>query len=70
MLLVPATTVALIRVYAVCALQVRWYLDRQLAEVVEETPSIAIRLKFTPRGSGHADDQYYLSDKDNRWGPA
>jgi hypothetical protein len=31
-------------------LQVRWYLDRKLAEVVEEAPTIAIKLKFTPRG--------------------
>ncbi|WIA22364.1 hypothetical protein OEZ85_004673 [Tetradesmus obliquus] len=52
---------------ATCGIKkVRWYLDRQLAEVVEEAPHIAIKLKFTPRGSGHADDQYYLSDKDNR----
>lgn len=39
--------------------QVRWYLDRGLADVVGEEP-LTIQLRFEPRGRGHADDQYYL----------
>lgn len=31
-------------------LQVKWYLERDLAELVSEDPVTVIRLKFTPRG--------------------
>jgi hypothetical protein len=35
---------------ATCGLKkVRWYLDRDLAELVSEDPPV-IRLKFTPKG--------------------
>lgn len=41
------------------AKKVRWYLERGLAVVEAEAP-MTIRLKFEPRGRGHADDEYYL----------
>ncbi|KXZ48660.1 hypothetical protein GPECTOR_26g563 [Gonium pectorale] len=47
------------------AKKVRWYLERGLADVVAENPT-TIQLRFEPRGRGHADDAYYLSDKENR----
>ncbi|GIL71233.1 hypothetical protein Vretimale_2894 [Volvox reticuliferus] len=47
------------------AKKVAWYLQRGLARVISENPT-TIQLKFEPRGRGHADDEYYLSDKENR----
>ncbi|EFJ48844.1 hypothetical protein VOLCADRAFT_104579 [Volvox carteri f. nagariensis] len=47
------------------AKKVAWYLERGLARVVSKDPT-TIQLKFEPRGRGHADDEYYLSDKENR----
>ncbi|GLC42735.1 hypothetical protein PLESTB_001132900 [Pleodorina starrii] len=47
------------------AKKVSWYLQRGLARVVSENPT-TIQLNFEPRGRGHADDEYYLSDKENR----
>ncbi|GIL68259.1 hypothetical protein Vafri_21510 [Volvox africanus] len=47
------------------AKKVAWYLQRGLARVVSENPT-TIQLNFEPQGRGHADDQYYLSDKENR----
>ncbi|GFR45631.1 hypothetical protein Agub_g7039 [Astrephomene gubernaculifera] len=47
------------------AKKVRWYVERGLAHVVSEHPT-TIQLVFEPRGRGHADDEYYLSDKENR----
>lgn len=41
-----------------------WYLDRNLATIVIENPLI-IRLDFEPKGFGHSDDPYYLSNKEN-----
>ena len=35
----------------------RWYLDRDLAEIVDENP-LSIKLKFIPRGKGAMDDKY------------
>jgi hypothetical protein len=32
---------------------------------VAEEP-LTVQLRFEPRGRGHSDDQYYLSDKENR----
>ena len=45
--------------------KINWYLSKGLAVLEEEEP-MTIRLKFEPRGRGHADDAYYLSDKENR----
>eukprot|EP00698_Gefionella_okellyi_P015376 TRINITY_DN4335_c0_g2_i3.p1 TRINITY_DN4335_c0_g2~~TRINITY_DN4335_c0_g2_i3.p1 ORF type:complete len:473 (-),score=78.26 TRINITY_DN4335_c0_g2_i3:819-2237(-) len=45
--------------------KVQWYLERDIATVVSEHP-LTIRLKFEPAGRGHAGDEYYLSQKDNR----
>eukprot|EP01133_Synstelium_polycarpum_P018140 gene18140-21684_t len=45
--------------------KVKWYLDRDLATITLENP-LTIVLKFQPKGNGHADDQYYLSNKENR----
>jgi len=41
-----------------------WYLDRQLAEVVEENP-FTIRLNFWPAGPGNCDNEFYLKEKQN-----
>ncbi len=41
-----------------------WYLDRNLAEVVEKEP-LVIKLLFKPKGRGHADDPYYLQDRES-----
>lgn len=41
-----------------------WYLQRDLAEIVSDDP-ITIRLKFEPKGRGHAGDEFYLSQKFN-----
>lgn len=49
-----------VRYAAIRCTQVAWYLERGLAVVQAEEPVIVIRLKFEPRGRGHADDQYYL----------
>ncbi len=45
--------------------RINWYLDRDLAEVVSENPTV-IRLTFWPRGKGHMGEPFYLSKKDNR----
>ena len=44
--------------------KIRWYLDRDLAEVVSQSP-LTIRLKFEPRGNGKASYPYYLTFKQN-----
>jgi hypothetical protein len=41
-----------------------WYLARNLAELVSDEPTV-IRLKFEPKGRGHAGDQFYLAEKHN-----
>lgn len=41
-----------------------WYLKRKLADVIQEAPLI-IRLKFTPNGFGHANDNFYLQERQN-----
>jgi len=41
-----------------------WYIARDLAEVVSVDPTV-IRLKFEPKGRGHAGDDFYLSPKHN-----
>jgi hypothetical protein len=40
----------------------KWYLDRNLAEKVDEK---TIRLKFEPKGMGHAGDEFYLAPREN-----
>lgn len=46
-----------------------WYLERDLAEIVEGSPdsshTLVIRLTFEPKGPGRANDDYYLSFKPN-----
>lgn len=41
-----------------------WYLSRGLAEVTEEDP-LTFKLRFIPRGNGHASLPYYVTAKDN-----
>lgn len=45
-----------------------WYVTRGLGEVVSEdgAEAFVVRLKFAPKGSGHADDRYYIAQKENR----
>ena len=50
------------------AKKVRWYVERELADVVQEEPLTA-RLRFEPRGRGHADDQFYLVGIGTGWEP-
>ena len=45
--------------------RIDWYLERNLAVVVNETP-MTIQLTFTPRGKGHIGEPFYLSEKVNR----
>ncbi|GAX75718.1 hypothetical protein CEUSTIGMA_g3161.t1 [Chlamydomonas eustigma] len=53
-------------VLCTCGLKkLSWYLDRGLAVLICDSPMTA-QLKFEPRGRGHAGDEYYLSDKENR----
>lgn len=42
-----------------------WYLVRNLAYIVKENPP-TVRLSFNPKGKGHKDDPYYLSEKKNQ----
>lgn len=46
----------------------RWYLKRALAEIIQQdfnaTPLI-IRLRFIPNGEGHANDNFYLQERQN-----
>ncbi|EGG20780.1 3'-5' exonuclease domain-containing protein [Cavenderia fasciculata] len=44
--------------------KVEWYLSRNLATKFCDDP-IKIKLTFTPKGNGHAEDKYYLSNKTN-----
>ena len=46
--------------------KVDWYLDRDLAEIVEEGPPRTIRLLFEPNGPGSGEDKYSLSEKESR----
>ena len=43
----------------------RWYLDRNLADVITENP-LSIKLNFNANGNGWEGDLYYLTDKENR----
>jgi hypothetical protein len=42
-----------------------WYTDRNLASVVSENPH-TIRLNFEPKGKGHAEQSFYLAEKENQ----
>jgi hypothetical protein len=44
--------------------KLNWYLDRNLAEKLDDC---SIRLIFQPNGVGHVnpDEEYYLEDRDN-----
>ncbi|GAM25448.1 hypothetical protein SAMD00019534_086230 [Acytostelium subglobosum LB1] len=45
--------------------KVAWYVDRGLAEITGDNP-LSIKLTFNPKGNGHANDKYYLSNKENK----
>lgn len=42
----------------------KWYLKRGLAEIIREAP-LVIRLNFIPNGQGHANDNFYLQERQN-----
>jgi len=42
----------------------KWYLKRGLAEIIQEIP-LVIRLNFIPNGQGHANDAFYLQERQN-----
>jgi hypothetical protein len=44
--------------------KVRWYLARNLAEIIQEDP-LAIRLTFAVKGRGNSGDKYYLQERKN-----
>lgn len=41
-----------------------WYLKNQLADIVADNP-LVIKLRFEPKGKGHAGDSFYLEEKAN-----
>ena len=41
-----------------------WYLKRNLADIIQENP-FTIRLNFAPNGKGHANDSFYLQERQN-----
>lgn len=43
--------------------KISWYLDKELAEVIDDS---TIQLKFEPNGLGYANDEFYLSDRENK----
>ena len=43
--------------------KVHWYLDRNLAELLEDKNTI--KLKFTPKGNGKKDDIFYTQERKN-----
>jgi hypothetical protein len=43
-----------------------WYLERNIAELIETESQIYIRLFKEPKGRGHAGDEYYTSKKENK----
>lgn len=43
----------------------RWYLDRNLAEMVSDNPP-TIKLSFVPGGPGYNGDSYSMAEKENR----
>uniref|UniRef100_A0A6B2L2E8 3'-5' exonuclease domain-containing protein n=1 Tax=Arcella intermedia TaxID=1963864 RepID=A0A6B2L2E8_9EUKA len=54
---------------ALCSInkkKVQWYLDRDLAELVQSEPEVIIKLKIEPQGRGHAGSEYYLAKKENK----
>lgn len=42
----------------------KWYLDRNLANIIQENP-IVIQLNFITNGDGRADDKYFLQELKN-----
>lgn len=42
----------------------QWYIEKGLAELIEENP-YTIKLLFRPNGSGYHQDPFYLADKQN-----
>jgi len=45
--------------------RMNWYLSMGLADLVSENPPV-LRLRFKPRGPGHAGDAYFLQEFKNR----
>lgn len=45
--------------------KVRWYLDRDLAKIIDEDP-LTIRLNFEPKGLGNHNKDFGLSEMSNR----
>lgn len=43
-----------------------WYLDRNLAELVDKGPPRTIKLLFEPKGKGSRNDEYLLEHKETR----
>lgn len=43
----------------------KWYLERDLAILVQDNP-YTIQLTFEPKGKGHVDEPFYLSEKENK----
>lgn len=43
----------------------KWYLDRNLADVVQKEP-LVIRFNFITNGDGHINDKFYLQERDNK----
>lgn len=46
--------------------KMNWYLENNLAEVVDDQGSPAIKLTFKPNGSGHAGKFFYLMPRENK----
>jgi len=43
-----------------------WYLEKNIAEMIQTENQIYIKLFNEPKGRGHAGDEYYTSKKENR----
>tara|TARA_Y100000034_G_scaffold130495_1_gene189105 strand:+ start:8445 stop:9245 length:801 start_codon:yes stop_codon:yes gene_type:complete len=46
--------------------KIKWYLDRELAELVQEENPRTIKLQFKPNGPGHKGDAYYEQEFENK----
>lgn len=45
--------------------KINWYLNRNLAKIVDPGDPCVIQLIFKPKGPGHANDEFFLQDKEN-----
>lgn len=46
--------------------RIQWYLDRDLAELVQEANPRTIRLNFEPKGRSGSDDPFYSTRRENK----